>query len=277
MPSLFNEVLGKQVSIPDQPKRIISLSPAITETLFQLGLGEKVIGVSAFCARPKEAKQKEKVGSYSTTNNEKLAAMHPDLILAVTGYQRSLAMELSSNFPAYPIALPISISGIVDTVVKVGMVVGEPDKAWELAAKLTRKMAEVRPVDKSLEVYVEIDLGGPVSFGAHSYITDAFHFLGASTLFDHERSEWLTPDLKKVEAANPDAIFYEGKMYSKFSQEDLEELLDGRGWRDMHAVENGFYFLTPGPLDFLAHHGPSFITEAIPWVSDKLARATRRG
>lgn len=273
---IFNEVLGREVMLPDRPARIVSLSPALTETLFLLGLGERIIGVSAFCARPEEAKSKRKVGSYSTASADLLGEMKPDLILTITGYQRDLALRLSNDFPVYAIALPVSVSGIIDTVVKVGLVVGEQDNAWELSSKLAREVANAKPADRKLKTYVEIDLGGPVSFGACSYITDALHLLGVSTLFDHVRSEWLTPDLKEVAAADPDVLFYEAKMYSKFGQQDLERLVENRGWRGLKSVRIRSCFLTPGSLDFLAHHGPSFITEAIPWLSGKLALAADR-
>jgi len=271
MVGIFNEVLGKNVTTPEKPTRIISLRPALTETLFMLGLGEKVIGVSAFCARPEGARVKRKVGSYSTTNIDLLREMKPDLILTITGYQRDLALKLSAEFPVYPLTLPLSVSGIIDMVVKLGLVVGEAEKAWELSSRLIREVANTRPTRKRLRTYVEIDLGGPVSFGAYSYITDSLHLLGASTLFDNARSEWLTPDLNKVASEDADVIFYEAKMYSKFSQQYLYRLIDKSGWRHRNAVMTGRYFLTPGPLDFLAHHGPSFITDAIPWLSDRLA------
>jgi ABC-type Fe3+-hydroxamate transport system substrate-binding protein len=121
--------------------------------------------------------------------------------------------------------------------------------------------------------YVEIDLGGPVSFGAYSYITDAFHLLGARTLFEDLRTEWLTPDLGRVASEDPDCIFYEAKMYSRFAGGDLERMLDRRGWRGLRAVRAGRCFLTPGPLDFIAHHGPSFIIETLPWLSQRLGSA----
>lgn len=276
MVGIFNEVLGKEVATSDRPQRIISLSPALTETLFMLGLGEKIVGVSAFCARPEDARLKRKVGSYSTANNDLLREMKPDLILMVTGYQRDLALKLSPEFPVYPLALPVSVSGIIDLVVKVGLVVGEAGRARELSSRLLREAASARPSAKRLRAYVEIDLGGPVSFGAYSYITDALHLLGASTLFDEVRSEWLTPDLAKVASEDPDVFFYEAKMYSKFDQLELERLIDRRGWRSSKAVRAGCYFLTPGPLDFLAHHGPSFITDSIPWLSKSLETAVAR-
>lgn len=271
MVGIFNEILGREIMLSERPERIISLSPAITETLFMMGLGERVVGVSAFCARPEEARTRRKVGSYSTTNLGVLREIKPDLILAITGYQRSLALDLSSEFPAYPIALPVSVAGIIDTVVKVGLVVGEATKGRELASSLLKEAARARPVAGAPRAYVEVDLGGPVSFGAHSYITDAFHMLGARTLFDGVRSEWLTPDLEGVAADDPDFIFYEAKMYTSFGAESLRALVEKRGWGNLRAVKDGHCFLTPGPLDFMAHHGPSFITEAIPWLSQRLA------
>jgi iron complex transport system substrate-binding protein len=148
--------------------------------------------------------------------------------------------------------------------------VNEAERGWALASGLVRMISNSKPIGKRLRTYVEIDLGGPVTFGAYSYITDALHLLGASTLFDGARSEWLTPDLEDVLREDPDVIFYEGKMYSKFDRRDLERLIDERGWRQMDAVRNGRCYLTPGPLDFLAHHGPAFITEVIPWLAERL-------
>ena len=276
MTGTFNEILGVEVAIPEKPVRIISLSPALTETLFMLGLGERVVGVSAFCARPEAARTKKKVGSYSSTNPAMLRELNPDLILAITGYQRGLAVELSKEFPVYPLALPVSVAGIIDTVVKVGLLVGEAEKARELSSMLIGEVANARPARRKPRTYLEIDLGGPVAFGAYSYITDCVQLLGASSLFSDVRSEWLTPDLSKVALEDPDVFIYEAKMFSRFSQQDLENRIDKRGWRQLKAVRTGCCFLAPGPLDFFAHHGPSFITESIPWLSQRLMLAEAR-
>jgi ABC-type Fe3+-hydroxamate transport system substrate-binding protein len=267
---LFNEVLGRHVQVPEQPKRIVSFSPAATEALFQIGAGKRIVGVSAFCARPPEAMEKRRVGSYNTVRPELLDELAPDLIITVTGYQRDFAVGLSGRYPAYPLELPISVAGIVDFVVKVGLIVGTPDAARELAGSLLHQLGRVRKVSGA-RVYVELDLGGPVTFGAHSYITDALRLVGCSSIFEGERAEWLQPDLGKVVVGDPDVIVYEPKMFSKFGAPDLERLLASRRWEELRAVRTGKCFLTPGPLDFLAHHGPSFITKAIPWLEEKLA------
>ncbi|MBI3841333.1 MAG: ABC transporter substrate-binding protein [Thaumarchaeota archaeon] len=274
MVSLFSEVLGLEVKLPDRPKRIVSFSPAATETLFMLGLGDDVVGVSAFCARPPEAKTKRRVGSYNTVRREVLDDLAPDLVLTVTGYQREFAVELSKKYPVYPLELPLTVAGIVDFVVKVGLVAGAQEAARELGSALLGLVARVSKVKKAT-AYVEIDLGGPVTFGAHSYITDAIRLVGCSSLYENERVEWLKPNLESVGVWDPDVIIYEPKMYTKFGSEDLRELVRARKWEGLRAVREGRTFVTPGPLDFLAHHGPSFVTEALPWLERSLGAAGR--
>jgi iron complex transport system substrate-binding protein len=272
----FSEILGEEVEVPERPGRIVSFSPAITEALFLLGFGDQVVGVSAFCARPPEAAKKRKVGSYSTVDPQLLLELRPDLILTVTGYQREFAVALSKRFPVYPLELPVSVAGIIDGVAKLGLVIGAPERGRELASKLLRRLSGITQVRAKLRTYVEIDLGGPVSFGAYSYITDALHLLGASNIYGDLRSEWLTPPLGDIPRENPDVFFYEAKMFSRFVPQKLEELIDRRGWREIGFARKGNYFLTPGPLDFLAHHGPSFVTEAIPWLQERLESAEQR-
>ena len=133
MGRLFSEVLGSEVLVPDSPQRIVSFSPAATETLFLLGLGEKVAAVSAFCARPEAARAKRRVGSYNSVRDDVLAGLRPDLVLTVTGYQREFALRLSKKYPVYPLELPVSVAGIVDFVNKVGLVTGAAEPARELA------------------------------------------------------------------------------------------------------------------------------------------------
>ena len=276
MVKAFSEILGEEVDIPERPGRIVSFSPAITEALFLLGFGDAVVGVSAFCARPPEAAMKRKVGSYNTVDPQLLSELRPDLIFTVTGYQREFAVALSKRFPVYPLELPVSVAGMIDGVAKLGLVLGAPERGRELALRLLQKLSGIRQVRAKLRTYVEIDLGGPVSFGAYSYITDALHLLGASNIYGDVRSEWLTPPLGEIPREDPDVFLYEAKMFSKFVPRKLEELIDRRGWRETGFVRNGNYFLTPGPLDFLAHHGPSFVTEAIPWLQERLESAERR-
>lgn len=275
MVGTFSEILGREVNVPEAPRRIVSFSPAITETLFKIGLGDRVVGVSAFCARPVEARLKRKIGSYNTVSPQLLDELDPDLIMTVTGYQRDFAVNLSQRYPVYPLELPVSVAGIVDMVVKVGLVTGKQEASRELASSLLVEAGAPRH-RTSLTTYVEIDLGGPVTFGAHSYITDAIRLLGNPSLYEKERVEWVKPNLEFVKDQDPDVILYEAKMFSKFGRVELEALVGEREWNSLRSVRTGNLLLTPGPLDFLAHHGPAFITEVLPWLEENFNQAAER-
>jgi len=269
---VFNELLGKEIFVPEPLTRIVSLSPATTETLFMLGLGDSVVGVSAFCLRPPEAQNKRILGTYNTIDLEGLSILAPEIIFTTTGFQREFAFNLSARLNVYPTPLPTSVAEIIGCVVEIGLVTGRYDEARHLASKLTRVVGAYELVERLVRSYVELDLGAPTSFGAYSYITDALFLAGGLNVFGHEPCSWLVPDLRKVIAEDPEVMIYEPKMLEPFDEEKLQALLIGRGWTGMSAVRNKRTFLVPGrPLDFLAHHGPSFVTDALPWLRKVVA------
>ncbi len=236
-----------------------------------------MVGVSAFCARPPEARKKRVVGSYNTVDRKVLEELHPDLVFTTTGYQRDFALRMSRELPVYAVELPVSVVGILDMVVKTGLIVNKVPEANNLARTLLGTLASLKPIGRKLRVYLEIDFGGPVSFGAYSYITDALRLLGVESVYGDRPCEWLTPDLKFVGESNPDVVVYEAKMFSRFQEADLKKLMEKRGWNEIDAVRRGHAFLAPGPLDFFAHHGPSFISATIPWLRDRLEAVATGG
>ncbi len=265
----LQDYTGRTVNVPDEPERIVSFSPAITEILFELGMGDRVVGVSAFCARPKETKNIRKVGSYGSTRTEVLEEIKPDLVLAISGYQKDFALKLSEKFPVYIFELPSSVSGIIDLVSRVGAVTGKIDESKYMEFELSRFLGSMRR-HPAVSGYLEIDLGGPATFGAFSYITDALSMLGIESIYRKEPSEWVSPDLQYVMESDPDIIIYEPKMYSSFSEIDAKNLISERKWENLKALSKGNFRVTPGKLDFFAHHGPSFIREVLPWTMEIL-------
>lgn len=268
MPELIDH-LGRKVEVPEDPQRIISFSPAITETLFELDLGSRIKGISAFCSRPKETSKIRKVGSYGSARMEVLREINPDLVLTISGFQLDFARTLAKEFPVYTFELPSSVAGIIDLVSKIGIVTGMRNEARYMEFELIKYLGSLRR-RPSLSGYIEIDLGGPVTFGSMSYITDALAILGVKSIYADLPSEWVQPDLDFVKKSDPDVIFYEPKMYSKFLPGDLDKLISARGWESMEAVKNKRVFTSPGSLDFFAHHGPSFIREVLPWAVNML-------
>lgn len=268
MPELIDH-LGRPVEVPDEPQRIISFSPAVTETLFELELGSRIKGISAFCSRPGETSKVRKVGSYGSARIEVLRELNPDLILTVSGFQKEFAETLAKDFTVFTFELPSSVAGIIDLVSRIGIVTGRMSEARYMEFELMKYLGSLRR-RPSMSGYLEIDLGGPVSFGSLSYITDALSILGVNSIYADRMSEWVQPDLDFVRQADPDIIFYEPKMYSRFYADDMKRLISSRGWEELHAVKDHHVFTSPGPLDFFAHHGPSFIRDVLPWAVNVL-------
>ncbi|MEM3670173.1 MAG: helical backbone metal receptor [Thermoprotei archaeon] len=275
MRKVFCELTSKHIELPEKVGRVVSLSPALTEAIFEMGLGHTLVGRSAFDVHPEEAAKRPVLGSYSRTNVDKLKSLEPELVLLTTGYQRDLALTLSKQFPVYVLELPVTVASVIDQCAKVGLVMGYPEKARSIARNLYRALAnQVYTGEDVVKAYVEIDLGGPVVFGANSYITDALNLVGASNIFGEDPCEWEYSVAERVIAADPDIIFYEPKMFRRTTAEHVIQEFARRGLSELRAIREGRVYLTPGPYDFLAHHGPSFITRALPWLNEKLHQAS---
>jgi ABC-type Fe3+-hydroxamate transport system substrate-binding protein len=256
---------NREVDIPDKIERIISLSPAVTEILFELGLGDKIVGITPYCVRPEEAKKKKKVGSYGYANIEQFRELKPDVVLTVTGYQSAVANQLSPYFPTFSFRLPSSLSGVIDLVTKVGIVAGQAEKGRIIERELLEDLKKIE-IGGRKDVYFECDLGSPITFGSLSYITDVLHFMNFSSIYSDVMKEWLYPDFEYVKERDPEFMIIEPKMFSRREEHMIKKLVEGRKWNQLSAYKDNKIFLTPGPYDFFAHHGPSLIREVLPWL-----------
>ncbi len=273
MVKVYSEALGLEIEVPDEPKRIVSLSPAITETLYRLGLADRIAAVSYFCHKPPEAREKPKVGSYLKVEYEKMEALEPDLVLTTTGAQRKVLEDLvkrgmEKGYAVYPIPLPVTAYGILDEITIIGMLTGRIKEARSLAARLASEYTGLRGSLTGVKVYYEIFLGGPVSAAAHSYVQDILEFLGAVTPFAGERKTWvIEPDPGVIREFDPDVILYEKSPYAPLDEEKIRADFEKRGLGDLAALREGrLVILEP---DTLAHYGPS-IFEDLKGIVDRV-------
>ncbi|MCK4431988.1 MAG: ABC transporter substrate-binding protein, partial [Candidatus Aminicenantes bacterium] len=115
--------LGYSHVIDSPPKRIISLAPNITEILFALGLGEKVVGVTRYCDYPREAKQKEKIGGMTNPSLEKIIALNPDLIVGFQGNTLRILERLRSlHLPVFAIEMGKTIESVFLIINTIGAI-----------------------------------------------------------------------------------------------------------------------------------------------------------
>ncbi len=270
---VYNPFVG-WVTLPDRPDRIVSLCPSVTEVLFELGLADRVVGVSSWCHRPPQARSKPKVGSYVRVLEDRLRALQPDLVFTTTGTQRALVEHLQARgLPVYPIPFPKDVHAILSAVVEVGGLVGAPDAALALAARLSELLGalpSLRREGTAPRVYVEIDLGGPTVPAYANHITGALHLAGIRNVFGHVPLGYLYgmpvadyPPIsvaEEIRAADPDVIVYEGKRFRPRGDEGLQ-VMRQRGLEDLRAVREGRVLTLPA--DTLAHYGPDFLRQVL--------------
>lgn len=269
---VFCQVTGNWLELPEKCSRVVSFSPSITESLFEMGLGEIVRGISVYCVHPDESIRKGRVivGSYSTYKKELLEEINPDVIFLTTGYQLEFAKKLSENYPVYAIRLPATLSELIAGCVEAGLVCGYYERAVELEKNLLVSLSKHlgQTHEKRIKTYIEIDLGGPVTFGAYSYITDTLRLLGFENIFENYPSEWLEPIPEVLKENEPDVIIYEPKMFSRSRSIDAIKNSLTKRFGNLKAIEEQRLILTPGIYDFFAHYGPSFVYKVIPFLLD---------
>lgn len=245
---LFHELLGP-LELPDAFQRIVSLAPNLTDALFALGLGERLVGRSAFCHRPAQVLSLPVVASYTKTRTELLWSLRPDLVLLSTGVQREQAFRLKeAGFPVFAVPLPTSPYGILENLSTLGHLLDLEERASELAHHLAGRYAALRG-RFSLRVYFEMDLGGPITVGRGSYIAQALLHLGLRPIFLDVPQAYFPPDLGEVARRKPDLFLYEPKPWGKNPLEKARALARERGWAFPVVATDG---------DELAHYGPMF-------------------
>jgi len=265
----FSEILGDFVELPERPKRIVSLAPDITDTLFRLGLEDSIVGLSFYCNRPKDKTSKfPRVGAYLNVIWDRLRELEPDLVFLTTGAQRKLALEVfNRGFPAVVLPLPNSVFGILENVRKVGIITGKLEVAERLTVDLIEVLNSLKEREVRSRVYYEIDLGGEITAGGPSYITSALRLLGLENVYSFKGESYFKPDDSETLSLKPDLIIFEPKPERKYSEEDIRGKLKER-FGDIPAIVT--------EPDFLAHYGPSLIDEVLPKLKRKLEKFLQR-
>src|ERR671913_610046 len=126
------------------PKRIVCLTEETTETLYLIGEGDRVVGVSGYTVRPPEARRKPKVSAFINARFDKIEALRPDLVLAFSDLQADIAAELIRR--GYPVVTfnQRSVAEILQTIRMIGALVGAAERADALARELEAGLEDIR-------------------------------------------------------------------------------------------------------------------------------------
>jgi len=262
------------VNVPDRyPRRIVCLTEETTETLYLLGEGDRVAGVSGYTVRPPEARQKPRVSAFINARFDKIDALHPDLILGFSDLQADIAAELVRR--GYPVMVfnQRSVTEILQMIRIVGGLVGCADRAEALVADLERGLDAVRTSAARLAVRPRVffeEWDAPLISGIR-WVEELVDVAGGDTIFPELRDAKLGkerivhPD--EVARRAPDVIVASwcGKPVRK------ERIRSRPGWADVPAVRREQIYEIKSAL--ILQPGPAALTDGLRRLHDAISAA----
>ncbi len=195
------------------PQRIVSTAPSLTETLFALGLGPRIVGVTEFCRYPPEAASKPRIGTFLEPSFERILAQRPDLVLVVRNPVR-LAERLS-QLGLRAVEVPQdSIAEILASIREIARLAGVEERGSALAASIGKQMEEVRrrasalPRRKVLFLVGRSPgtLQGMVGAGPGSFLDELIRLAGGVNALAGSPMAYPRVSVEQIVAADPDVI-----------------------------------------------------------------------
>jgi iron complex transport system substrate-binding protein len=266
------------------PQRIVCLTEETTETLYLLGEGDRVVGISGYTVRPPEARQKPKISSFLHARYEKIEALAPDLILAFSDLQAEITNELVRRGYAVFTFNQRSVAEILQMVRVLGAIVGVSQKADALATQLQQGLDTIKENAQRLaqrpRVYFE-EWDNPLISGIQ-WVEELIEIAGGDPVFPGLRNARLGKDRivtsDAVIAAQPDVIVgsWCGKPVRK------ERIAARPGWDAIPAVREGHIYEVKST--YILQPGPAAVTEGVDslhriivgWVTAKTPVAAER-
>jgi iron complex transport system substrate-binding protein len=236
-PVTVNDFQDRAVTVPKRPERIVSIGPSITEFLFALGAGPRVVGADDFSDEPAAAMTLEKVGGIKV-NFEKVVALRPDLVLSVK-FSDGTIEKLTSAGLLVLVVDPQTAGDVARTATLLGRAVGAEGEA--LGRDIQKKVDDVRAKTVAAttkpRVYHEIDASDPTKIftvGPGSYINDLIVIAGGANIAAKAATAYPQLSAEEILRADPEVIVLAGDSYSA----KPEDVAARAGWSAITAVKN---------------------------------------
>jgi len=253
------------------PSRIVCLTEETTETLYLLGEGHRIVGVSGYTVRPPEARSKPRISSFLNARFDKIVALNPDLVLGFSDLQADIAAELVRR--GYPVVVfnQRSVAEILQMIRILGGIVGCADRGDALARRLESGLDAVRAAATTLprpRVFFE-EWDDPLISGIR-WVEELIEAAGGTPIFPELRDAALGKDRivqpEEVARRSPDTVIASwcGKAVRP------ERIAARAGWADIPAVRDGHIYEIKSA--YILQPGPAALTDGLHQLSEILAR-----
>ena len=263
----LKDELGRRVTLPDNPERVVCLAPSLTETVYALGLGAVVVGVTDFTDYPSEAKTKPSVGGWTDASLEKIISLHPDLVLAMAEINREETVDELEHvaIPVYVVS-PQALQGIMASIQHIGDALNRTSDAVKLLKRLEEQRTAVVARVKGLprpKVLVVVWYDPVITAGSKSFITDVISAAGAESVTADMPQAWPQISLEEVLRRAPDRLLLVRGAHGGITREDLKA---HAGWEQLEAVRDNHVIY----MDDRLFHPSPVVFDALEQLAEKL-------
>jgi iron complex transport system substrate-binding protein len=238
--AVFRDSLGRSVTVNSFPKRIVSLAPNITEMIYFLGLGERLVGVTRFSYFPKEAQKKPKVGVYTDVNIEKVVTLNPDLVIATADGNKKEDVEMleEAGIPVY-VVNPRKVYQVLDTIERLGTLCGVTDRANHLVNCLRERVAKIMKAVRDCErplILLVINMKPLMSVNQSTIHHDIIQLAGGRNMTGDQPITYPKLGMEEVIKKGPDAIIISSMEREREFEKVRKEWFQ---WPTLPAVKKG--------------------------------------
>lgn len=229
--------LGDELALERLPERIVSLVPSVTETIFDLGAGDRLVGITNYCVHPAEAVEKiVQVGGTKGFHFDRIEELAPDLIIANKEENRKHHIEkLRESYPVF-VTYPQTVEQAMKTVLDLGTLTGTSRRASELAAACNHTLESYNPsmVGPALRTACLIWRDPWMAVGPRTYMEELLSWVGFANVFDTGAERYPKITLEALIERRTEVILLPDEPYA-FSEKDRSEIADFLLERDHRA------------------------------------------
>lgn len=236
-------IAGADTSVP---KRVISLSPVITETIYLLNAQDLLIANTSYCNVPEAAQFKEKIGSVTQMNVEKIISLQPDIVIASSlSRDKQIKILENQNIKVIKIKNPETFVQMCDITLKIGKVLGAEKNAVKIISRAVKEVEKIENQTAVLlkkKVFIQIGMKPLYSANKDSFINEYIKYGGGINIVENEKTGIYSRE--KVISQNPDIILIATMGTSKKAG-----LIEKQRWMSFKflnaAIKNQIYVLDP--------------------------------
>ena len=201
---------GKTVSLPVPVKRVISLAPNLTEIVFAVGAGDRLVGRTSYCDFPAEAKAVAEVGDTLHPSLERIIALKPQVVLVSTASQLEVfAKQLQDHDIAVFVTDPHDLESVFRSIEKIGEILNLTEKARQIVDALRSRVSTVEQKIKGADrvrVFYQLSAEPLYTAGKDSFVNDLIQRAGAVSVTSEVPGAWPKYSAEAALASKPDAI-----------------------------------------------------------------------